>query len=304
MSNVFVIIVTYNGKRWYDKCIGSLRKSSIPVQTIVVDNGSSDKSVEYIQTNFPEVKIFDIGTNLGFGQGNNKGMKYALDHGADYIFLLNQDAWIEPNTIADLVRIHQNNSEYGILSPVNLDITENNILDGFIELLTDHNNVDKKWVNDLYFNRLEDVYLIKSVNAAAWLLPHKTLTTVGGFDPIFFHYGEDDNYLQRVFYHGFKVGICPMTKITHDAESSQPYNYHLKKDLYKRIILIQCGDINNLLMPQLYFRVLISRLLRKGISFKKKTFFYTLNELRYLLYMRKAIMVSRRQNKKKFSSWL
>ena len=89
---VFVIIVTYKGKRWYDRCFGSLRQSTIPLQTIVVDNASNDGTVDYIRENYPEIYLIESKENLGFGKGNNLGLRYALDHGCDYVFLLNQDA--------------------------------------------------------------------------------------------------------------------------------------------------------------------------------------------------------------------
>ena len=56
-SKIFVIIVTYKGMRWYDKCFGSLRESTIPLQTVVVDNTPGNEDVEYIKTHYPEIHI-------------------------------------------------------------------------------------------------------------------------------------------------------------------------------------------------------------------------------------------------------
>lgn len=109
---VFVIIVAFNGKRWYDRCFGSLRLSTIPVQTIVVDNASNDGSVEYIKERFSEIHLIASQENLGFGRANNMAMRYALDHGCDYVFLLNQDAWVETDTFERLIDIHQRHPEY------------------------------------------------------------------------------------------------------------------------------------------------------------------------------------------------
>ena len=117
---VFVVIVTYKGKQWYDRCFASLRESTIPVQTIVVDNASEDGSVEYIREKYPEVILMENRENLGFGRANNMGMRYALDHDCDYVFLLNQDTWIEPDAIEKLVRVHSEHPEYGILSPLHI----------------------------------------------------------------------------------------------------------------------------------------------------------------------------------------
>lgn len=304
-KNIFVIIVTYKGKLWYDRCFSSLRTSELPVHTVVIDNASNDGTVQYIRDNYPEIHVIASDINLGFGQGNNKGIRYALDNGADYVFLLNQDAWIEPNTISELFRIHQENKAYGILSPINLNATNKAILSGFLAIISDYRNVDKNWINDLYFDRLKDVYEIKSVNASAWMLPRKTLEIVGGFDPIFFHYGEDDNYLQRVYFHNFKVGICPKIKIIHDAEvSSQSKKDIQQKDLYKRIVLLDCTNINKDGAVFLYIKKQIKYLIKSFICLKYTRFINEYKKLYFTIVNRKRIIRSRKQNKLRTSSWL
>ena len=118
---LFVIVVTYKGKRWYDHCFTSLRNSTIPIQTIVVDNASNDGTVEYIKENYPEIILIESKENLGFGKANNMAMRYALDHECDYVFLLNQDAWlVQSNCIRQLVDLSEKHPEYGILSPMHL----------------------------------------------------------------------------------------------------------------------------------------------------------------------------------------
>ncbi len=215
-KSVFVIVVTYRGQRWYDRCFGSLRESAIPVQTIVVDNASNDGTVEYIKENFPEIHLVESKENKGFGRANNLAMRYALDHGGDYVFLLNQDTWIEPNAIEELVRIHQLNPEFGVLSPMHIRPDGKSL---YIQIEDGKTNHANKLLADCYFNQLEDVYPFSYVNAAAWLLPRKTLETVGGFDPIFSLYGEDDDYLNRLRYHGLKLGVCPKVRIVHDHQN-------------------------------------------------------------------------------------
>lgn len=218
---LFVIIVTYKGKQWYDRCFTSLRQSTMPVQTIVVDNASNDGTVEYIRENFPEVILMENKENLGFGRANNVAMRYALDHGCDYVFLLNQDAWVEADTFEKMVDIHQRHEEYGILGCINIDKEKKHMLGGFVHGLFHPSNCPPSLIDDMYFSRLGEVYSIKSIPASAWLLSKKILEEVGGFDPVFFHYGEDDNYLQRALYHGFKVGVCPHCPIVHDAASGR-----------------------------------------------------------------------------------
>lgn len=238
---VFVIIVTYNGMQWHDRCFSSLRRSIMPVQTVVIDNGSSDGTVDFIKENYPEIHIVENHENLGFGKANNLGMRYALDHGADYVFLLNQDAWIEPDTIENLVGIHQEHPEYGILSPMHLNAEKNGIEHLLLGRLDDHRTTDPALFEDLYFGRLQEVYETKYVNAAAWLLQRKTLETVGGFDPLFFIYGEDDNYINRVLYHGMKIGICPKTRLVHDNNRPRPL-YESRE--HEVLMMIEYTDVN------------------------------------------------------------
>ena len=86
-------------------------------------NASGDGTVEYIKENYPEIMLIESKENLGFGKGNNLAMRYALDHGCDYVFLLNQDAWLDENdTIEKLVEVAQRHPEYGILSPMHMNI--------------------------------------------------------------------------------------------------------------------------------------------------------------------------------------
>ena len=303
IEKLFVIIVTYNGKQWYDRCFQSLRQSSIPVQIVVVDNASTDNTVSYIHSEFPEVCLIESKINLGFGQGNNKGIRYALHQGADYVFLLNQDAWIEPNTISGLIRIHKEYPGFGILSPMHLNADKTAIEKGLMHYIADYRITKTDLINDLYFGRTMDIYETQYVNAAAWLLPRQTLEIVGGFDPIFFHYGEDDNYMNRVHYHGMKIGICPQITVCHDTErqvvrSKQAKQTELKSILVEltnvnkqnNIFLLILNDFKMALFKAIKFEFLISKFyFSKGI---------------YKIRMKNKIRNSIIQNRKKTSAWL
>jgi GT2 family glycosyltransferase len=120
-KNLSVVIVTYNGKKWIDKCIQSLINSSFPVDIIVVDNNSIDSTSDYVIQNYKNVQIIQLIKNYGFGRGNNIGIKSAIERNADYIFLLNQDAWVEENTLRVLLDLHKNNPEFGIISPLHMN---------------------------------------------------------------------------------------------------------------------------------------------------------------------------------------
>jgi GT2 family glycosyltransferase len=217
-NNIFIIVVTFNGLHWSERCFGSLQNSEMPLQIIVVDNCSTDGTVMFLQNKYPEITLFLQTENLGFGKANNIGIKYALENGADYVFLLNQDAWIERDTIQRLLEVFEQNSEAGIVAPLQLTGKGEGIDLKFLDTYLSHGNTPF-YMDDMYFNRTKTCYETQLVNAAAWLVSRKCVEKVGGFDTLlFYHYGEDWNYCQRVQYHGFKIFIAPQIIVFHDRE--------------------------------------------------------------------------------------
>ena len=300
---IFVIVVTYKGQQWYDRCFTSLKESTMPVETIVVDNGN-DGTVEYLQEHFPEITILPNTENLGFGKANNMGMRYALDHGCDYVFLLNQDAWIFPDTMEQLVAAAEANPEYGIVAPVQCNKEMTKALDGVIQFLINPDNVNRELFSDLMMGTVKDIYPVAEINAAAWLLPRKTLEMVGGFDPIFLHYGEDWNYLSRVLYHGMKVGLMPKVHVVHDCvdrvEQKQGYGMTFDKWLLQRATDITYSDTHLSQMLRHYHRMAIVKLL----TFHKATYEENKGAYQYLMAHRQEIEFSRKENKEKKANWL
>ena len=206
---VLVIIVSYNFEPWLERCLGSLRHSFYPVDTVVIDNGSTDQTIQRIRKDYPEIRLLPQNKNLGFGRANNIGMEIALTEGYDFVFLLNQDAWIDSNTIGKLVELSQSHPQYGILSPVHLTGKGDKPDPGFgyyaqiqqLDQLSDKN-----------------ILPIPFANAALWMIPVSVLKKVGGFSPLFYHYGEDKDFVNRLTYHDYQVGYSPRVFGNHDRE--------------------------------------------------------------------------------------
>jgi GT2 family glycosyltransferase len=242
---IFAIIITFNPRKWLDKCLNSLRSSDLPLSIVIIDNASTDNCREYIIKEFPEVKYIQSEINLGFGKANNIGIKYALENNADYIFLLNQDAWVYSDTLQKLIHISKQNKQYGILSPLHLNGSETALDYKFSMYLAPHSC--PSFLSDLSIkNKLNEIYNCSFINAACWLMPANIFEIVGGFDPIFFHYGEDDNYCQRVLYHGFKIGLVPIAKIVHDRlQEYIPISKYSSINEYDKYCKINLANINN-----------------------------------------------------------
>lgn len=208
---ILTIIVSYNFERWMKPCLESLTHSVHPTDVLVIDNGSTDRTVSLLRESYPWVRLIDNGENLGFGRANNIGLRLALDEGYDAAFLLNQDAWVGPDALGILAERAERHPAFGILSPVHLNGAGNELDKGFAQYIgcscRKNLPIGKELVEAPF------------INAAFWFIPIHTLRKVGGFSPLFYHYGEDKDYINRLHRHGLKVGYVPEAYGNHDRQS-------------------------------------------------------------------------------------
>lgn len=202
---ILTVIVSYNFMPWLDKCLGSLLDSTHPTDIIVIDNASKDGTAARIREHFPQVRLIESKENLGFGRANNIGLANALEHAYDYVFLVNQDAWADRHAIAEMLQ-RSYPAETGIISPMHYDGTERELDRGFAEYTKEM---------DLH----PDGNTATFINAAFWLMPIATVQQVGGFSPLFYHYGEDKDYANRLRYHGYNFAINERALAYHDRQS-------------------------------------------------------------------------------------
>ena len=252
---IYSIVITYNGVKWVEKCIGSLVHSELQTKILVIDNASTDGTPDLIRQLYPQVEVIEPGKNLGFGKANNIGLKLAIEANSDFAFLLNQDAWIEPNTIELLIQTQQDNPDYWILSPMQMDGSKEAIELGFNVYL----NKNKCKVE------CEVVQEVDFVNAAMWLLPKQCFETIGGFDPLFPHYGEDNDYVHRVHYWNKKVGVYLNAVGYHDRLKVN--NTLISRNVYRTSLII-ISQLKNITHSLAYNEFLsIYELFRKCLKY-------------------------------------
>lgn len=308
-KNIFAIVVIYNGmqKKWIQKCFDSLLKSTLKINIIAIDNVSTDGSVEFINKNYPTVELIENQLNEGFGKANNIGIKKAYEQGADYYFLLNQDAWVEETTIETLINTSIKYPDYGILSPLHMNGEGNLIDQGFYNCI---NPSKSRYLYSALITQkisVAKVYNFDFVPAACWLLPKKTIEKIGGFSPTFYHYAEDDNYSHRVLYFSMKVGVVPSVKVYHDREERSPHIYFdaiITK--YKRKVLL---DISNPLLKGnrkfVEYRLLLADLFRAFLFFDKKSIRLIFDKFKVLLKINeKDILINKKVSEKEGMSFL
>lgn len=204
MKKVLVIVVTYNGTQWLDRCLSSVAREA---DLFVVDNDSTDGSADYVQAHFPDTKLVRSAENLGFSRPNNMGMQYALDKGYEYVYLLNQDAWLEEGALDKLVAVADAHPEYGVLSPLQYQ-------DGYKNLDREFSKILRRAQNDKSCSYCLDV---PRVMASHWLIPTRVIRRIGLFEQALFpHWGQDDDWCNRLHFCGLKVGVVPAARAVHD----------------------------------------------------------------------------------------
>jgi GT2 family glycosyltransferase len=243
---VYSIIVTFNGANWICNCLDSLLASTIKTQIIIVDNYSTDNTLDILKKNYPTVFVIENNANIGFGQANNLGIDVAFKFNPEYIFLINQDAWVRPDTLQKLIGVSKKHKNYCILSPLHLNGDGDDLDYKFVYHLAQEYKETITCDGLINSDRLIDV---KFVNAAIWLIKTDHLKLIGKFDSIFFHYGEDNDFANRVLYHGFKVGIYTKAIGFHGREqTSSDFDRLRPKIKYQRRMvpyLIIMMNINN-----------------------------------------------------------
>jgi GT2 family glycosyltransferase len=291
---VAVIIVTYNAKKWIDSCIKPLSKPSDLNKVYIIDNCSTDGTQEIIKENHPEFVFYQSETNLGFGKANNLGLSMALKDGAEYFLLLNQDAYLSWDDIMELALIHSRNKGYGIISPSHLYDQKHLDHRHYGYICKSRNNL----LNDyIVGNNIREIYDIEFSNAAIWMVSKECLKRVGGFDPLFNHYGEDDDYAKRVSFFKFKIGFCPDIKGFHFRPQNKTHEKRTKAFFYKQY-LIDLKKIDKNLSKQYLFiltYILISFFLKRN-KITKRFSYASLSAFMKLLFVFHKIELSKKHN--------
>lgn len=238
MKRVLVIVVTYNGRHWLERCLGSVAQSAVDL--FVFDNDSTDGSADYVAAHFPDATLVRSAENLGFSKPNNLGFQYALKHGYDYVYLLNQDAWLEEGALEKLVAAAEAHKEYAVLSPLQMT-------DGYKDLDAQFHKILRSAQND-------SLVAVKHVMAAHWLVPVAALKQVGAFNEALFpFYGQDYDWCNRARYHGWRIGVVPQARAVHDrARRTEPKERTIDRN-YRVGSLLRLCDIRRPLWERFLF---------------------------------------------------
>jgi GT2 family glycosyltransferase len=230
---VFIIVLNWNGQAHLDECLGSLSGLDYPnYQILLVDNHSQDGSLPFVASHYPHVKVIENGTNLGFAEGNNVGIRFALSQGADYVVLLNNDTRVEPDFLSHLIRRGEENPEVGILGGRVLMFSNPRIVNSTGVHL---NQFAYGWDRDFGADNSQlarEAGEVLAVTGCLMAIKRAVLEQIGLLDSRFFAYYEDVDFCLRTWKEtNFTVEYVPQAIVYHKFSASSGASSPLKYSL-------------------------------------------------------------------------
>lgn len=220
---IAIIILNWNGKRDTIACLHSVAAIDYPNRTtIVIDNGSTDGSADAIRSQFPDVTLIENTENLGFAEGNNVGIRFALKTDAELIFLLNNDTVVDPDLLNAFAQCFEEHPEAGILGAKICLFDQRDTLDHWGGMWN-----PKTGQFDLVgLRKKEDVEglagpkEIDYVCGAALMARRAVWEKVGLLEPRFFLIWEESDFCFRARSAGYATLTCPKARIYHKVSAS------------------------------------------------------------------------------------
>ncbi|OGX15671.1 MAG: hypothetical protein A2166_02760 [Omnitrophica WOR_2 bacterium RBG_13_41_10] len=290
---VSIIITNYNGKRYLERCIESLKDNTFKdFEMIIVDNGSADDSINFIKRKYPEIKLVEFNSNHGLSIASNKGARLAQ---GEYLFFYNNDTIADKEMLNELVRVADSDSHIGVCGCKTLTYSGDQVINSGVEM-------------DIFgypYGRGRTFYV-----DAAIFIKKDLLEEIGGFDEKMFLYCEDRDLCWRVWLHGYKIAVVPQAIFKHDSFclvdgdkfTTNPRRRFMNETFTIRMLLKNYSAFILFLIMPLYLFINLCEILiyfikgKPGFVFNTylTAYYWNLKNLKDTLNKRKMIQKTRR----------
>jgi GT2 family glycosyltransferase len=246
---VYIVILNWNGREDTLACLRSLEPVwNERTKGIVVDNGSSDGTPDAVREAFTEVEVLEVGKNLGFTEGNNIGLRFALDRGADYVLLLNNDTIVDPGFLREMLPVATVSEEIGFVSPKIYFLDPPDLLwfaGAKFSTVTGYGHVIGYRKPDR--GQYDDVQTIDRPCGCAVLVSRRLCREAGLMEDGLFLYADEIEWMLRARKHGFKARYAPKAKVWHKVSASvgreshpDAFYYGVRNTLYALDTHVPC----------------------------------------------------------------
>ena len=216
---VWIVPVNFNGLDDTRKCLDSLAKLSAPASVIVVDNASREDPTAILNAEFPWAHVIRNEVNAGWSGGNNAGIRFAMERGADFILLLNNDTTVHPDIVARLLAAMYANPAFGIIGPVIRYMDEPDLV------MTDGTKFNRPGAPGFFQRqpvpeRPDAVEDTDIVNGCAMFIRAEVFRRVGLIDDRFFLIHEESDFCLRAREAGFPCGVLAEALVWHKGSTT------------------------------------------------------------------------------------
>jgi GT2 family glycosyltransferase len=223
---VFIVVLNWNGKDDTIECLRSLQKLDYQnYEIVVIDNGSSDGSEDAIRSLFLSVKVVQTGSNLGYATGNNVGISYALSHGAEYVWLLNNDTTVEQNALKTLVATAKTDSQIAFVGSKIYFYDKPNVIwcvGGTINLV-DGGRTDHPGIGQVDTGQFENMSDVGYVSGCSLLASKYAISAIGLIPEEYFLYFEETDWNLVAQRKGFRTVLAPSSIVWHKYAEAVDY---------------------------------------------------------------------------------
>ena len=218
MLKPLVVTVILNTNRRDDTlaCLESLARNSYENhRVIVLDNASTDGSVDEINRQFPAVRTVGLSRNAGYAGNNNVGISDAMLQGADWVLVLNEDTVLDPDCLTHLVSAAMSGKEVGIVGPMVYHFDEAETIQSAGGTLTPSWKARHIAQNELDSHQFSDPHRVDWVSGCAIMVRGSVIHQIGMLDERFFYYWEEVDWCLRAREHGWKILQVPEARLWH-----------------------------------------------------------------------------------------
>ena len=296
-----IVVLNYNSKKHLDDCFNSLALINYPKdkhEVLLVDNNSSDDSIEYTNKKYPWVHTIKFNDNYGYAEGNNRGVRCAQ---GKYVVFLNPDTKVHDNWLMELVKCLENDEDTIIAGCKVLFFDRPNVIQSAGQMITPIGSGYGIGFDELDEGQFDEKMYVPSVSGCSMIVKKDVFLQLGGFDKDYFAYVEEVDLSLRAWLMGFKTQYVPTSIVYHkfggdfgSSESPARIFYSQKNRL--ATIIKNFGSVsvlNGILISFLFDIVRISTFLTrrefKGAFAILKGNYHFIKELPKTLEKRKII---------------